>query len=303
MKLKPRTFQQRKAITGMIFLIPWALGFIFFFLVPIFNSILYSFNDLKATDTGYKLDYEGADNYHHALFVDATFVRTLTKVITEMLVNVPLIIIFSLFVAVLLNQKFFGRSVARAVFFLPVILASGIAISIQNAGFMEQIMQASMANSDPTGASPGGMLQSIELRLMLTDIGVSETVVDYLTSAVDRIYEIITQSGVQILIFLAGLQSISPSLYEASKIEGATGYEAFWKITFPMVSPLILTNLVYTIIDSFMNNAITQMIDTTAFQTLDFGLSSAMSWIYFGLIAVILAVSTYIVSRRVFYHD
>jgi len=160
-----------------------------------------------------------------------------------------------------------------------------------------------MANSDPTGASPSGLLQSIELKVMLMDVGVSETIVNYLTSAVDRIYEIITQSGVQILIFLAGLQSISPSLYEASKIEGATGYEAFWKITFPMVSPLILTNLVYTIIDSFMNNAITQMINTTAFQTLDFGLSSAMSWIYFGLIAVILAVSTYIVSRRVFYHD
>ncbi|WEK54749.1 MAG: sugar ABC transporter permease [Candidatus Cohnella colombiensis] len=303
MKTSKRTFEQKKAQTGMVFLIPWVLGFLFFFAVPIYNSILYSFNELKASDTGYSLTFKGLANYNKALFVDANFVRDLTSVISQTVINVPLIIIFSLFVAVLLNQKFFGRAFARAIFFLPVILASGIAISISNAGFMQQIMQASMANTDPTGASASGLLESIELRVMLLDLGVSESIVAYLSGAVDRIYEIISQSGVQILIFLAGLQSISPSLYEASKIEGATGYEAFWKITFPMVSPLILTNLIYSIIDSFMNNKITQTVDTTAFKNLDFGLSSAMSWIYFTLIAIILVISTFIVSRRVFYHD
>jgi ABC-type sugar transport system permease subunit len=303
MRNPKRSFQQRKALTGMLFLTPWFLGFVFFFAVPIYNSILYSFNELKATDTGYSLTFKGLENYKQALYVDPNFVRDLMTVVGEMIVNVPLILIFSLFIAVLLNQKFIGRAFARSIFFLPVILASGIAISITNAGFMQQIMQQALASSDPTGASASGFLQSVELRYMLLDIGVSETIVNYLTGAVDRIYEIISQSGVQILIFLAGLQSISPSLYEASRIEGATGYEAFWKITFPMVSPLILTNLVYTIIDSFMNNKITQLIDTTAFKNLNFGLSSAMAWIYFGIVACILAVSVFIVSRRVFYHE
>ncbi|MBB6637812.1 carbohydrate ABC transporter permease [Cohnella thailandensis] len=303
MRSPKRTFQQRKALTGMLFLAPWAFGFIFFFLVPLVNSAVYSFNDLKASDNGYTLTFEGWKNYTQALYVDATFVRKLTTVVGEMVVNVPLIIIFSLFIAVLLNQKFLGRSLARAIFFLPVILASGVMLSINNAGYMQQIMDANLASNNPAGASVNGFLQSIELKNMMMDIGVNESIVNYLTGAVDRIYEIISQSGVQIIIFLAGLQSISPQLYEASRMEGATGYEAFWKITFPMVSPLILTNLVYTIIDSFLNNAVTQQIDTTAFKTLDFGLSSAMAWIYFAIVAVILAISTFVVSRKVFYHD
>lgn len=303
MKLPKRSFQQRKALTGMLFLTPWVLGFVFFFMVPIVNSIIYSFNDLKAADNGYSLTFEGWSNFNEALYVDATYVRRLTTVVGEMVVNVPLIIIFSLFIAVLLNQKFIGRSLSRAIFFLPVILASGIMLSINNAGFMQQIMDANLVSNNPGGASINGFLQSIELKNMMLDIGVNESIVNYLTGAVDRIYEIISQSGVQIIIFLAGLQAISPSLYEASRMEGATGYEAFWKITFPMVSPLILTNLVYSIIDSFLNNEVTQLIDTTAFNRLDFGLSSAMAWIYFAIIAVILAISTFIVSRRVFYHD
>ncbi|WP_370639009.1 carbohydrate ABC transporter permease [Cohnella sp. REN36] len=303
MRLAKRSFQQRKALTGMLFLTPWVLGFLFFFLVPIIDSIRYSFNDLKASDNGYTLTFEGWSNYRQALYVDANFTRNLTSVVTDMIVNVPLIIIFSLFIAVLLNQKFLGRSLTRAIFFLPVILASGVIASINNAGFMQQILNASMASGDPSGGTVNGFLQSIELKGMLLDIGVTESIVNYLTGAVDRIYEIISQSGVQIIIFLAGLQSISPSLYEASRIEGATGYEAFWKITFPMVSPLILTNLVYSIIDSFLNNKVTQQINSIAFQTLDFGLSSAMAWVYFSLIVVILAISVFLVSRKVFYHD
>jgi len=137
----------------------------------------------------------------------------------------------------------------------------------------------------------------------MLEVGVSETIVLYLTGAVDRIYQIISESGVQILIFLAGIQTISPQLYEASKIEGATGYEAFWKITFPMVSPLILVNVVYTIIDSFSRNAMTDLIISTGFDNFDFGLSSAMAWIYFAVVMLILLITTYFVSKRVFYQE
>jgi ABC-type glycerol-3-phosphate transport system permease component len=138
---------------------------------------------------------------------------------------------------------------------------------------------------------------------MMLESGFPKALVLYLTGAVDRIYEIISSSGVQILIFLAALQSISPSLYEAAKMEGATGYEIFWKITFPMVSPLILTNTIYSIIDSFNNNSMSRLISSTAFASFEFGISAAMSWIYFLVISLLLIMIGWIVSKRVFYYD
>jgi ABC-type sugar transport system permease subunit len=255
---------------------------------------------------GYVIDFTGFDNFMYALTEHAEYNRILTESVVDMAVNVPLILFFSLFAASLLNQKFFGRSLARAIFFLPVILASGIIDTISNESIIASVMQgmtySSNLDSDITGLSTSG-LQSFELVFLLEDAGLNETMINYLSGAVDRIYDIISSSGVQILIFLAGLQSISPSLYEASKIEGATGYETFWKITFPMVSPLILTNVIYTIIDSFADNELTQLAYTTAFSTLDFGLSAAMSWMYFLLVSLLLASVAYIVSKRVYYSD
>lgn len=156
--------------------------------------------------------------------------------------------------------------------------------------------------NDMTG---GGLsvMKNLDLTIMLLESGMSPILVEYLTGAVSRIYEIVSQSGVQILIFLAGLQSISPSLYEAPKIEGSTGYEAFWKITFPMLSPLILTNLVYTIVDSFISDQTSRLVVDTAFKSFNFGLSAAMSWMYFAVIALILWVTTALVSRKVFYQN
>src|SRR4029453_9396085 len=122
----------------------------------------------------------------------------------------------------------------------------------------------------------GGVFSSgtIELANIMIRSGVNEDIVMYLMDAVERIYQIVSQSGVQIFIFLAGIQTISPQLYEASKIEAATGYEAFWKMTLPQVSSLILVNVIYTIIDSFSRNNMTTLIKETGFTTFNFGLSS-----------------------------
>lgn len=296
--LKKRSYGQQKAIWGFIFALPWLLGFVFFFLIPLLTSLRYSFSKVAVNAAGITISNVGLSNFVEALTVNTSFNRTLSESILNMVVNVPLIVIFSLFVAVLLNQKFFGRAVARSIFFLPVILASGIILQLES----DSLLQAAAEQS----ADSGGIMNtlgSVELARMMLQSGVNESIVNYLTGAVDRIYEIVSQSGVQILIFLAGIQTISPSLYEASTMEGATGYEAFWKITFPMVSPLILVNMIYTIIDSFARNDMTELIRVTGFTNLNFGLSSAMAWMYFLMIAIILAVSSYIVSRRVFYHD
>ncbi|MBD7969504.1 carbohydrate ABC transporter permease [Paenibacillus gallinarum] len=295
--LKERTYAQQKAFWGFIYVLPWALGFIFFFLVPLLSSLRYSFSNVEANSSGISITFAGMKNYIEAVTVNTSFNRTLTEAIINMVVNVPLIVIFSLFLAVLLNQKFALRSVARSVFFLPVILSSGIILSLESSSLVQAINDQSQSSGILRGFS------SFELSNMMLQAGVSETIVDYLTGAVDRIYQIVSQSGVQILIFLAAIQTISPQLYEASKIEGATGYEAFWKITFPMVSPIILVNMIYTIIDSFSRNALTDLIRNTGFVNFNFGLSSAMAWIYFVAIAIILLISTYLVSRKVFYQD
>ncbi|MCM3629834.1 sugar ABC transporter permease [Paenibacillus glycanilyticus] len=296
--MKHRTYAEQKALLGFLFVLPWLLGFIFFFVTPLINSFRYSLSKIEANSSGIKTSYIGFENYINALTVNTSFNRTLTESIIDMVVNVPLIVIFSLFLAVLLNQKFIGRSIARSIFFLPVILASGVIMTLETSSLVQAV-------NDQNQGSGGAIhaLGAYELAGLMEAAGVSESIVNYLTGAVERIYQIVSQSGVQILIFLAGIQTISPQLYEASKMEGATGYEAFWKITFPMVSPLILVNMIYTIIDSFSRNEMTDLIKETGFTNFDFGLSSAMAWLYFVSIMLILLISSYIVSKKVFYQE
>jgi ABC-type sugar transport system permease subunit len=293
------SLETKRKYSGLWFILPWFIGFLFLFAVPFLQSFHYSIGALKLTDTGFTIDYIGFANYYNAFYQHGTFVRRLTESVINMCVNVPLIVVFSLFSAVLLNQKFRGRGLARAIFFLPVILASGVIAGLESGDYMQSVMKDASAE---IGGS-FSIVSQFDLAGILIDAGVSPAIVGYLSGAVIRIYQIISQSGVQILIFLAGLQSISPSLYEASKIEGATAYEAFWKITFPMISPLILTNVVYSVIDNFMNNQTSKLIIDTAFRNFQFGLSAAMAIVYFAVISVILWIMTFLISKKVFYHD
>lgn len=293
---KVRSYNDRKALWGMLYILPWLIGFLLFFFVPLLASLRYSLSTIQADAQGIAVQFTGLANYVQALTVDTSFNRALVEAVTEVLINVPLIVIFSLFLAVLLNQKFPGRAIARSIFFLPVILASGVIMSLESTSLIDAVNQNA-------GSGGGSVLGTFELESLMLESGMSEWMVSYLSGAVDRIYQIVSQSGVQILIFLAGIQTISPQLYEASRMEGATGYEAFWKITFPMVSPLIFVNAIYTIVDSFAGNAMTTLIRETGFVKFDFGLSSAMAWVYFAAIAVILALVYGIFAKKVFYQD
>lgn len=292
------TMNQKKAVLGVLFVTPWLLGFIFLFLIPLYQSFIYSLNTLTLGKGGFDTSYAGFSFYRELFTKHPTFNRTLVEAIMDIVISVPSITIFSLFVATLINQKFRGRVFARAIFFLPVLLAAPV-LSLENSSQMTSIA-ASL-----TGATEGGGLAftSFELKRMLLEAGVGSGIVTYITGSVDRIYEVISSSGVQILIFLAALQSISPSLYEAAKIEGTTGYEAFWKITLPMISPIMLTNVVYTVIDSYNRNELSVMIKDTAFQSLNFSLSAAMAWVYFLIVSIILLITTGLISRKVFYYD
>lgn len=296
-KRRHRSYERQKALWGFVYVLPWLIGFISFFVIPLFTSLRYSLSKVEVKEGGLHITFVGLNNYIEAFTVHTSFNRTLVESITNMIVNVPLIVVFSLFIAVILNQKFRGRTFARAVFFLPVILASGIIANLESSSLIAAVQ------AERAGSRYLNILTSFELERMMLEMGVDDTIISYLTGAVNRIYEIISQSGVQILIFLAGIQSIPSSMYEVAIIEGSTGYEAFWKITFPLVSPLILVNVIYTIIDQFSSNDMTDLIRETALNNFNFGLSSAMAWVYFAAISIILILCSYIISKRVFYQE
>ena len=217
-----------------------------------------------------------------------------------MIINTIATLVVSFLVAVILNQEFKGRVLCRAIFFLPVILSSGVLPGIESQNEFYNMMgtvSSEVANS-------AGINLSQSIRELLSVSGVGSEVFDVIFAMIDSIYDIVMAAGIQIIVFLTGLQSISPSLYEAAEVEGCSAWESFWKITFPMVSPLLLVNCIYTIVDFFMknDNLVIEHINTVQ-QRLNYGLSSAMSWIYFGVALLFIAISTFIISRGVHYYE
>ena len=214
-----------------------------------------------------------------------------------------MILIFSLFMAVLLNQKMAGRAAFRAIFFIPVILSTGLMESIEAQNIMGDYMDSAEGIDDGSGESAASTLVSaLDVEALFAGMAVGQGLVEYVVVAINRIYDIVNRSGVQMLIFLAGLQSISPAIYESVQIDGATAWETFWKITFPMISPMILVNAVYTIIDSFTTESnVVMTFIAQAYETKGNELSSAMSWIYFLIVIGIIALFAGIFSSVVFY--
>jgi len=265
------------------------------------SSLLFSFSSIELDGFGFKRIFIGFENFRQVLFVNPTFSRTVITSMGSMLLSVPTVLIFSLFVATLLNTKIKGKVLFRAIFFLPVILGTGIIIK---ADIGNSIMSGVWNNQlEVSDAAAGTMLNADDVRNFLLNVKLSPQLSSYIVSAVDNIYNVVNNSGVQILIFLAGLQSISPSIYESAQIEGATGWESFWKITFPMISPLIFMNMIYTIIDSFTNpqNSIIIMIENLIYKEPKFGVASAMAWIYFVLSGIIISLAALLFGRFVFY--
>ena len=295
MKHKRRflTMKGRKYLTGFMFVSPFVIGFMCFFLYPFIQSIVFSFNQLEITSTGYVLHYVGFANYHNLLFVHPNFRIAYVDTLIQMLSRVPAILIFSFFAANMLNQKFRGRTLARVVFFLPVIMGAQAVLALQSTDHMQKAMSYSKIGAEL------GMFSGSELRNYLLELQLPEGLLNYVFNAADSVPQIINSSGIPILIILAALQSIPSSIFEAASIEGATRWECFWKITFPMILPMIMASVVYTIVESFTSpyNQLVNLIKTTTWQGSGFGVSAAMSWFYFMTIAVVLAVVMCIMSK------
>ena len=280
-------------IMGYLFILPWVVGFLLFYVRSIILTGQFSLSKLTVDPVagGYQLEHVGFQNFIYAFREHGSFKQILTTSVMNMLIDVPLITFFSLFMAMLLNKKFPGRAFFRAIFFLPVILNSG-AIS----AMMDLEVNATNASTE--------LAFSIDYLVnMFMNFGIPAKVIDYLAGAVSRINDIIKASGVQIIIFIAALQSIPGSLYEVAKIEGATAYETFWKVTFPMVMPHIITNVVYTIVDSFTNSDVVELAYRTSFTEFNYGLSAVFSLVSTITTCLILVIIVRLIQKRTFYYN
>ena len=292
------TMPAARARTGYRFILPFIIGFLFFMLKPMAESLIMSLSFVQQIPgEGYSMSYVGLQNYQYALQVDPYFNQYLVDEIGRMAINVIATLVMSFVIAVILNQDFKGRTICRIIFFLPVILSSGVLPGIEKQNEFYDMMAGiaeSVSNSSGVNLSAG-------IQDLLSVSGVGSGIFDVIFQMIDAIYDIVMASGIQIIVFLSGLQAISPSLYEAADVEGCSGWEAFWKITFPMVSPLLLVNCIYTIIDFFMknDNKVIERINLVMYSQFKFGESSAMSWIYFGVALAFIGISAFIISRAV----
>ncbi len=304
-KKKIASLDKRKARAGWLFVLPFLIGLAIIYLPIIFESLKQTFYVYKAVGDGVDVKtFVGFENYREVLTgSDATFVQTLLTGLKDMLFDIPAILIFSLFVAVILNQKMVGRAAFRAIFFLPVIVTTGMMASIMNASYSSAHEAVNLGEQEMS-ADKVASAMAIEalLERIFTSLGFGMGLVTYIAQAVSNIADIVNRSGVQILIFLAALQSISPAIYESCQIDGATSWETFWKVTFPMVSPMILVNAVYTIIDSFTvnSNVVMRAIDDTYLKKSQ-NQSAAMGWMYFLVVLLIVGAVAGLISAFVFY--
>jgi len=303
---KIASLDKKKARAGWWFIMPFLAVFVIVYLPIIYDSIKLSLSELRIYPGSYTTTFVGFKNYSDALFVDAKFTTTLWSGIKQLLFDVPAIVIFSLFMAVLLNQKMFGRAAFRAIFFIPVIICTGVVEYVDKTNAMLSYMGDAGAGID-TGAATESASESLanaaNLEWLFGNMKIGGELMVYVQGIIANVYDIISRSGVQMLIFLAGLQSISPAIYESCQIDGAAAWETFWKITFPMISPMILVNAIYTVIDAFTrsSNSVMIYIDKVYSQANMMTVSSAMSWIYFAIVLVVIGVVAGLISSYVFY--
>lgn len=299
-KNKLAGLQRRKAISGYFFIAPFVLGFLVFMVKPLVQSLYMSFCSVEVRPGYVNPTFIGIKNFYDALRVDPEYYRLLIEQISKMCIYSLAIMVFSFFVALILNQKFKGRALVRAIFFLPVILSSGVMLGLEsNNQLMANI--ASTIEDTTTGISITVALESI-----LRTAGVGTRAFETVFEIIDNIYDVAIASGIQIIIYLSGLQTISDSMYEAAAIEGCTKWESLWKITFPMISSLFLVNWIYTIIDFCMrsdNEVVKKFTEKVLLHDMNYGLASAMAWIYFLVVIAIVGVSSLFISKGVYYYD
>lgn len=280
------TLTGRNALKGLVFVTPFIIGLVAFFIYPILFSLRISVAS-EVQIIGMKLSGFTFYQFKRAFVEDTEFLPTFWETVKNTIISFPLTIVLSLIIAILLNKDIKGRGLFRVIFFIPFLLGSGeIMTQLLNQGVDRSVLNLTEGHLIPTN--------------VLTYFGPS--IVDAVHEVFGVLVKVLWRSGVQILLFLAGLQSISPSLYEAARIDGATEWELFWRVTIPMISPMMLLNLVYTIVDSFtsLDNELLGYIKTYGFANAEFSYASALGWIYFAFIGLLVLIIFGVMKRYMY---
>ena len=291
---KHLSLKDQHAKWAWVFLAPWLIGILVFFVWPMAQSVIYSFSRLSITADGFQLDPVGLDNYTHLFTKDTFFLPNLTQALGEVVPSVLMITAFSLFIAVILKEKFIGRSAARTVFFFPVMIASGVIITI----LKEQVMM-SVSTSDDTAAY---LFQAPDLVNTFASFGLPDFVLTSITDIVNGFFDLTWKSGVQMLLLLSAINNIPQSFYEAAVLDGAGAWVKFWKITFPAITPSLLVVIIYTIIDSFLDydNLVMEMI-RDYYQNNNYTYSATIGVIYFVCILALVGIVSLVMRKLVVY--
>lgn len=291
---KHLSLKAQHAKWAWVFLAPWLLGIAVFFVWPMAQSVIYSFSRLTITANGFQLDWVGTDNYSYLFTKDTFFLPNLTQALGEVVPSVLMITAFSLFIAVILKEKFFGRSAARTVFFFPVMIASGVIITI----LKEQVMM-SVSTGDDTAAY---LFQAPDLVSTFAAFGLPDFVLTSITDIVNGFFDLTWKSGVQMLLLLSAINNIPQSFYEAAVLDGAGAWVKFWKITFPAITPSLLVVIIYTVIDSFLDydNLVMSMI-RDYYQNNNYTYSATIGVIYFVCILALVGLVSLVMRKLVVY--
>ncbi|HPA60749.1 MAG TPA: sugar ABC transporter permease [Clostridia bacterium] len=298
-KKRQITIRSRRALSGYLFIAPFLFGFLVFMVRPMIQSMIMSFHNVTlSAQTGITHTPVGWGNYLYAFTIDPEFNQLLVDEIVRMVTHSLATMVLAFMIALLLNQRFKGRGLARAIFFLPVILSSGVLVGIETNNSLIIGMKELIAESN-------NMNFGTTLFNLLSTTGIGTQTLDVVYDLLSSVYDIVMASGIQIVIFLSGLQTIPRSMYEAAEMEGTSAWESFWMVTFPIISPLLIVNMIYTIIDFFMktDNLIMEKIHEEMFINLKYGYSSALSWIYFAVAIALIGISWFIIHMGVKRYD
>lgn len=290
MKRGLKDFTRKKQMYGRMFILPWEIGFVLFFLQPLVQSLVFVFSKVSVDfeEGVFITKWNGIENIRHFLYRDTKYVDYLLESLTSFVLNIPLIVALSLIVGVLLNQKFKGRVLFRSIFFLPVIIATGVVMTY-------------LAGDSTAESMRGGTNNGIDITNILQSMNLSPNVTSKLLGFVNQIFDLFWDCGVQIVLFISGLQSIPEQLYEVCRVEGANKWEEFWYVTFPMLSGTTMLVIVFTAIEIFTdsNNSVMRY----GFEAMSQNMwweGPTILWIYFALVGAILSLAVLLIQKKIF---
>ena len=289
-KRKLLGIESLKSRYGLMFVAPWIIGFILFFAIPLFQSALYSLSTVSLGDSGFNTSFVAFDNFIYLVREDPDYLNLLSYSILTFVYSLPIILVISLIIALILNQKFRGRMIFRSLFFLPVIISSGVVLKLLFETTQNDIMT--------TGVSESLTANMFSISDIVHNLNLPVSVAVYVQSTISNIFDLIWSSGIQIILFIAGLQAIPTSIYEACKVEGATKWEEFWFVTFPMLSRVTLLVGIFTMIELYTNNR--NWLIRKAYKMMSANIydeSSAMLWLYFIIVGAIMGILIFFYAK------